>query len=347
MSSKKGMYKCVKRMTDEEIKNSPGVNSVLDLFGSNDNRGWAYSKDFKFSYMDSDGELREQVFRNVCTTDDFIKDSFNEGTAIQPVRILKHDGEWETGFRWWEEKAVVVRRNGRLRPYYSLDGVYNSKTKKIEDMHEIDSSCRLPAWILKCLPLYNEKVRDGLEKMDSKLLPPSMSLQDCNALRKGINSNYFQSFGMKMKSLKLKGVGERTVPTKTWLRTKDSRPGSKCPSWHPITVTWEGDVCIQEEGIMETKKYSRRIPEKMRYFVPTYEENYDGLMNFLVNCEEDIEEDTLCYTYFKSIYEDVQIRKRIYHIIPMYNLLTISKSPYDKEGSEVWNNLDQTVIGNI
>lgn len=342
MNSRKGLYKCVKRMTDEEVKNSPGVNSVVGLFGKNDN-GWAYSKDFKFSYMDSDGELKERVFRNVCTTDEFVKNIFNEGTAIQPVRILRHDGEWETGFRWWEEKAVVVRRNGRLRPYYSLDGVYNPKTKKIEDMHEIDSSCRLPAWILKCLPLYNEKVRDGLEKMDSKLLPPSMSLKDCDSLRKGINSGYFQSFDMKLKSLKLKGVGERTVPTKTWLRTKDSRPGSKCPSWHPITVSWEGDVCIQEEGIMKMKKSS----ERMQYLAPTHGDSYDGLMNLLMDCGRSIEEDTLCYSYFKSIYEDVQIKKRIYHIIPMYNLLTISKSPYDKEGSEVWNNLDQTVIGNI
>lgn len=345
MNSKKGLYKCVKRMTDEEVKNSPGVKSVVDLFGKNDR--WAYSKDLKFSYMDSNGDLKEQVFRNVCTTDEFVKDSFNEGTVIQPVRILKHDGEWETGFRWWEEKAVVVRRNGRLRPYYSLDGVYNPKTKEIEDMHEINSSCRLPAWILKCLPLYNEKVRDGLEKMDSKLIPPSLALMDCNALRKGINSGYFQSFDMKMKSLKLKGIGERTVPTKTWLRTKDSRPGSKCPSWHPITVTWEGDVCIQEEGIMETKN-SRRNSKEMRYFMPHIEdEKYDGLINLLMDYDGEIEEDTLCYTYFKSIYEDVQIRKRIYHIIPMYNLLTISKSPFDKDGSEVWNNLDQTVIGNI
>lgn len=335
---KKGLYRRNEAMTEDEVKNSPGVNSVARLFFYDDTQSYI------FNYLDgtsSNGEMASSRFTKVCMAKDFTSDPFNETVAVQPVRILRSDGEWETGFRWWEDKPVVLRKNGRLCPYYYIEGVYNEKTKEIENMHEVDQACRIPAWTIQNLPYYNERIRDGLKNGDPCIQNPAMTFYDFtvldNVFRNGLLVSGSKDSGMKMKRLELEGMKEkRLMPTKTWLRY----PGTKMRTCHPISVRWGDDMMTQTNG----NQYATT-----RYFIS----EQDGTWhtdNKTPGCSMifDVEQDTICYSYFKSIYEDVVAQRRIYHIIPMSDLLNITTKPYGSaEEKEVWNNLDQTVIGNI
>ena len=62
------------------------------------------------------------------------------------------------------------------------------------------------------------------------------------------------------------------------------------------------------------------------------------------------------YSYMKSIYENIYRKRRVYTLIPISDLLIVTKESYvcdyyHPKGcwveDEVWNNLDQTVAGNV
>ena len=56
---------------------------------------------------------------------------------------------------------------------------------------------------------------------------------------------------------------------------------------------------------------------------------------------------TYCYSYLKSMYvDDVRI-ERVYDIIPMSDLYVINRNVGFSSHEEVWNNIDNTIIGNI
>lgn len=63
------------------------------------------------------------------------------------------------------------------------------------------------------------------------------------------------------------------------------------------------------------------------------------------------------YSYMKSIYENIYRKRRVYTLIPISDLLIVTKESFvcDRDRpnkgcwveDEVWNNLDQTVAGNV
>ena len=56
---------------------------------------------------------------------------------------------------------------------------------------------------------------------------------------------------------------------------------------------------------------------------------------------------TYCYSYLKSMYvNDVKI-EYVYGIIPMSDLYTINRNVCFSSHEEVWNNIDNTITGNI
>ena len=56
---------------------------------------------------------------------------------------------------------------------------------------------------------------------------------------------------------------------------------------------------------------------------------------------------TYCYSYFKSMYvDDIKIES-VYGIIPMSDLYTINREVGFSSREEVWNNIDNTITGNI
>ena len=56
---------------------------------------------------------------------------------------------------------------------------------------------------------------------------------------------------------------------------------------------------------------------------------------------------TYCYSYLKSIYVDDIKFEYVYGIIPMSDLYTINRNGGFSSREEVWNNIDNTITGNI
>ena len=268
------------------------LKSIANLFPANN------SLYLQMTYIDNrNGEIAKHIVRSCEITDKEMKSCFSEGTAIQPVMILHHDGEWETGVRWWELKQEVVRENGRLNSYYQLEGTYNEENRVIED------DCRdsaVPMWIQNRLPLYNERIRRGLEKEDASIQTKSLSLEDFNRIRAAYTTS--QSI---VDHDRIDDVMDLTF----------------------------------EDG-------SKRKMAVMRYFTcpDTTRYTYDSeTFNIYTSLR--------CYTYIKSAYEDVRRAKKVWHIIPTSNLMSFSRRldnwNSDDFDQEVWNNLDQTVSGNV
>ena len=268
------------------------LKSIANLFPANN------SLYLQMTYVDNrNGEIAKHIVRSCEITDKEMKSCFSEGTAIQPVMILRHDGEWETGVRWWELKQEVVRENGRLNSYYQLEGTYNEEKNVIED------DCRdsaVPMWIQRHLPLYNERIRRGLEKEDASIQTKSLSLEDFNRIRAAYTTS--QSI-----------VDHDRIDDVMDLTFED---GSK-----------------RKMAVMH---YVYR-PDTTRY---TYDSETFNIYTSL-----------RCYTYIKSAYEDVRRAKKVWHIIPTSSLMSFSRrlDNWNSDGfdQEVWNNLDQTVSGNV
>ena len=55
------------------------------------------------------------------------------------------------------------------------------------------------------------------------------------------------------------------------------------------------------------------------------------------------------YRYLKSIYKDQVSSRKVYGLLPMGSVLNIERVHYwnDEKAEEVWNNLDQTIAGNV
>jgi hypothetical protein len=75
----------------------------------------------------------------------------------------------------------------------------------------------------------------------------------------------------------------------------------------------------------------------------------DGQMR-LVKCDgvDDSKPRFFKFTYLKSCYEDVMKHRAVGEIYPVSSLLSIMlKASWRDEETELWNNLDQTVVGNL
>ena len=252
----------------------------------------------QMTYIDSrNGEIVKHIVTSCEITDEEMSGCFSEGTAIQPVMILRNDGEWETGVRWWELKQEVVRENGRLNSYYMLEGTYNEENRVIED------DCRdsaVPMWIQKHLPLYNERIRRGLEKEDASIQTKSLSLKDFDQIRAAYNTS--------------QSIVDHDRIDEVMDLTFDDGSRRKMAVMHYV-------YC----------------PEPISYSYDSQE------FNILTSLK--------CYTYIKSAYEDVRRAKKVWHIIPTSSLMSFSRRldnwNSDDFDQEVWNNLDQTVSGNV
>lgn len=276
----------------EGLKDHKDLKSIASLFPANK------GLNLQMTYIDNrNGEIVNHIVTSCEITNKEMSGCFSESTAIQPVMILHHDGEWETGVRWWELKSEVVRENGRLNSYYQLEGTYNEEKNVIED------DCRgsaVPMWIQRHLPLYNERIRRGLEKEDASIQTKNLSLKDFNRIRAAYNT----SQGI---------VDHERIDEVMDLTFED---GSKRK--------------------MAVVRYMS-CPEPISY-------SYDS-QEFIINTS------LQCYTYIKSTYEDVRRAKKVWHIIPTSSLMSFSRrlDNWNSDGfdQEVWNNLDQTVSGNV
>lgn len=301
----------------EDLPKAKVIMSLANLWAVDVGKGKTKYEgdDLKFAYLDDKtGEVVSRKFRGMVFSSKAFHDSFSD-TNILPVKIHYHDGSWEYGLKWWEDRDIVYQRNRRLVPLFVKSGYVNDHNEEIEDAADTDRDSRIPAWILDLLPRYNEKIRDALDGLPTDLLP-DVPLEDWNAVRNVVESGYVSEH-TQYSEVKLK---RRKFKAPVGLSLTRNLP------WHAILTTWKDNVCVNEFGIQNSKMIDQT------QMVVT------------------------AYSYLKSIYADIHRYRKIYKLIPLGDLLFVTKENYARDDDhpsghwvddEVWNNLDQTVAGNV
>ena len=301
----------------EDLPKAKVIMSLANLWAVDVGKGKTKYEgdDLKFAYLDDKtSEVVSKKFRGMVFSIRAFKDGFSD-TNLLPVKIHYHDGSWEYGLKWWEDRDIVYQRNRRLVSLFVKSGYVNDHNEEIEDAADTDRDSRIPAWILDLLPRYNEKIRDAVNGLPTDF-PMDVPLDDWSAVHSVIESGYVtehtQYSEVKLKKRKFKApVGlsfSRNLP------------------WQAILTTWKDNVCVNEFGIQKSK-----MLDQTQMVVTVY-------------------------SYLKSIYANIHRHRKVYKLIPLGDLLFVSKEKYERDeecpsgycvDDEVWNNLDQTVAGNV
>ena len=147
-------------------------------------------------------------------------------------------------------------------------------------------------------------------------IPPDVPLEDWEAVKDVVESGYVTSF-TKYSTVKLK---RRRFKAPVGLSFNRHLP------WQAILTTWKDNVCVNEFGIQNSK-----LLDHTQMIVTVY-------------------------SYLKSIYENIHKHCKVYTLVPISDLLFVTKENYSRDDEhpgghwvddEVWNNLDQTCRGNI
>lgn len=275
---------------------------------------------YKFIYGNRNGEVVEREFSKIIVGEKaFFGDSFNDRWTLLAVRIWYDDGSSEYGFKWYEIKDIV--HGQELKHLYLKDGTFTGEIPEfgdIEECYDVDVGARVSAWVLELLPLWNERVRQWIENMsEEKYLAGytngemflGHTLGEWTAVQSIVNSSYVNRDCV----FTLEEKPDGTKIGVNWAMTD-----MKEVDWHPYLTTWEDNVCVNEAGA---------IKQGM-------EVTYKPVIS--------------AYSYLKSIYEDRSKRRKVYHVIPLSDILSIRKpGRKDEDDIEVWNNLDETVVGNV
>ena len=312
--------KRIKRIEVVSLEDLPKANiiqSLANLWKRVENGKTKYEGDYlKFSYIGRNGELASRTFNGMVFSTKAFNDGFSD-TNMLPVKIHYRDGSWEYGLKWWEDKDIVYQRNRKLVPLFVKCGYVNDHSERIEDAAEIDRDARIPAWILELLPLYNEKIRDVVNnEISPGKFPLDVPRESWKAVKNVVESGYVTSF-TKYSTVKLKN---RKFKAPVGLSFTRNLP------WQAISATWKDNVCVNEFGIQDSKflDYTQMV--------------------------------VTVYSYLKSIYEDIHRRRRVYTLIPVSDLLCVTKENYTRDDAhpgghwiddELWNNLDSACQGMV
>ena len=301
----------------EDLPKAKVIMSLANLWVVDVGKGKVkYEGDeLKFAYMDSKtGEIVSKKFRGMVFSSKAFHDSFSD-TNVLPVKIHYRDGSWEYGLKWWEDRDIVYQRNRRLVPLFVKNGYVNDYSEEIEDAADTDRDSRVPAWILDLLPRYNEKIRDAVDGLPTDF-PTDIPLDDWEKVKDVAESGYVSTH-TKYSTVKLK---KRRFKAPVGLSFTRNLP------WQAILTTWKDNVCVNEFGIQNSK-----LLDQTQMVVTVY-------------------------SYLKSIYENIHKHRRVYTLIPVSDLLLVTKEKYERNDEnpdgqwvdkEVWNNLDETVAGNV
>ena len=302
----------------EDLPNAKVLQSIANLWKRKESGKMKYEgKSFKFSYIGKNGELDQKSFQGMVFSKKEFNDWFSE-TYVLPVKIRYQDGTWEYGLKWQEDKDIVYQRNRKLVPLFVKCGYVNEHIGEIEDSVETgsDPDSRVPAWILDLLPRYNEKIRDmmangGFPCKEVQGVP----IEDWKLVKNVVDTSYVSSstkyMEMELKNRKIKAAIGLTFRRRSipWINVIPSK--SKV------------NICVNE-----------------------FELSNCHLENIAVTI----------YSYLKSIYEDIHSQRKVYGIIPISDLMVVTMSDFTRDDEhpaghwvdvEVWNNIDQTINGNV
>lgn len=345
--------KYVKDLTQEEWEKSPLFESIRQAVG---NRGNADG--FRLNVALDNGDMVQKKFREIKWGKDSFKDMWSEEYTLVAVKVGFSDGTSDYGFKFRESKTIVNRKNAVLEPIFIREGIWSERDGEFVDCPKsVISTRKLPAWMLKRLPMYNERIRDIAKSEVNECRyrrPDEETFEGAlhSVMISDLTSNW-ASFG-KPPFEGFKDGGKFAYKISSAFNPED-RVGR-----------WNVGDQYQYEYVSYSNQFTEYNPvasyynpvarSPLGYYIVT-ETNKDA--------EEEIESETdpirkrlfeemskrvvFRYSYLKSIYQDNVSTRKVYGLFPMGSVLNIERVNYwhDKNGEEVWNNLDQTVAGNL
>ena len=307
------MVKWIEPVPLDEFNSSPLLMSIKSSMHKDD--------DNTFIFQDQKMDLVERRIRKVYPIEGYDKnpmtDPFNESTSLVCVKIHYRDGSWEYGFKYWREQYVPHPEKRNLLPIYLKDGYIDEFTGEVVDSYDMDDSYYttfVPYRLLRKLPTYNEFMRRRVKSQEKSNKETSEDEQICDV----IDSSYVRRNGVKFSVPPLKGkpkdIGKMAWAENMNVLISDYIAGNPQNEWYEVRGTDYGS------GQMRLVKCND-IANRPRFFK---------------------------FSYLKSCYEDVIEHKTVGEIYPVSSLLSIMlKDSWRDEETELWNNLDQTVAGNV
>ena len=345
--------KYVKDLTQEEWEKSPLFESIRQAVG---NRGNADG--FRLNVALDNGDMVQKKFREIKWGKDSFKDMWSEEYTLVAVKVGFSDGTSDYGFKFRESKTIVNRKNAVLEPIFIREGIWSERDGEFVDCPKsVISTRKLPAWMLKRLPMYNERIRDIAKSEVNECRyrrPDEETFEGAlhSVMISDLTSNW-AAFG-KPPFEGFKDNGKFAYKISSAFNPED-RVGR-----------WNVGDQYQYEYVSYSNQFTEYNPvasyynpvarSPLGYYIVT-ETNKDAA--------EEIESETdpirkrlfeemskrvvFRYSYLKSIYQDNVSTRKVYGLFPMGSVLNIERVNYwhDKNGEEVWNNLDQTVAGNL
>jgi hypothetical protein len=264
------------------------------------------------------------------------------------------------GFKFRESKTIVNRKNAVLEPIFIREGIWSERDGEFVDCPKsVISTRKLPAWMLKRMPMYNERIRD-IAKSEAKECsyrrPEELTFEGAlhSVMISDLTSNW-ASFG------KPPFEGFKDGGKFAYRISSAFNPDERVMEWNA------GDP-------YEFISYSNQFTDGVKYYSPVasyYNPVSRSPLGYYIVTEtnKDVAEEIECetdpirkrlfeemskrvvfrYSYLKSIYQDNVSTRKTYGLFPMGSVLNIERVHYwnDKNAEEVWNNLDQTVAGNL
>ena len=343
--------KYVKDLTQEEWEKSPLFESIRKAVGDRGN-----ADGFRLNVALDNGDMVQKKFREIKWGKDSFKDMWSEEYTLVAVKVGFSDGTSDYGFKFRESKTIVNRKNAVLEPIFIREGIWSERDGEFVDCPKsVISTRKLPAWMLKRLPMYNERIRD-IAKSEAKECryrrPDEETFEGAlhSVMISDLTSNW-AAFG-KPPFEGFKDNGKFAYKISSAFNPED-RVGRWNVGDHYEYVSYSNQFT---EYNPVASYYNPVARSPLGYYIVT-ETNKDA--------DEEIESETdpirkrlfeemskrvvFRYSYLKSIYQDNVSTRKVYGLFPMGSVLNIERVNYwhDKNGEEVWNNLDQTVAGNL
>ena len=313
MKKRHGRYiKYVETIPEQEFKRIRVFQSILNALGDNDGTRVENRNHNTRFVIDRNGELEERDISEIVSKPEDFFNAFSEYNTVMGVKIFWSDGEMEYGFKSWCNKAIVHRKNSELVSIYTKDGVFNEETQEIEDIFDLEDDCQVPAWILKLMPGWNERIKDAILKGDTSVETKCVSLDDWKVVWDTINSKYTTNLA-KCKEVTI--YGKRTIRAvgaefnqSTWFTHVDS--------------SWKNEVCEDTFGV------SSQMLDK------------DAIKVFCYSYLKSIYRDR---TSMRKVYDLFPVSS----LLMIKRRRWTGGGFGDFNETEIWNSLDETCKGNV
>ena len=311
------MVKWIEPVSLDEFSSSPLLMSIKSSMHKDE--------DNTFIFQNQKMDLVERRIRKVYPVEGYDKnpmsDPFNESTCLMCVKIHYRDGSWEYGFKYWKERYLLRPERRNLLPIYLKDGYIDEYTGEVVDSYDMDDSYYttfVPYRLLRKLPTYNEFMRRRAKSKENSSSSSNREVSEDEQICDVIDSSYVRRNGVKFSVPPVKGkpknIGKMAWAENMNVFISDCMAGNQQHEWYEVRGVNYGD------GQMRLVKC----------------ENLDNRPRFFK------------FSYLKSCYEDVMEHKTVGEIYPVSSLLSIMlKDTWRDTETELWNNLDQAVVGNL